>query len=120
MYCKENYTVLFVSMRIGKQGIPIYFECFKGIKNPNAFYDETIIRAINKSYELFTNKNFNIIFLADRWFNSKNVLEHINKLGCTYCFRLKSNLKISVFDPKEGHYIKKYSGDFRKTKSEFQ
>lgn len=37
MYCKENYTVLFVFMRIGKQGIPIYFECFKGIKNPNAF-----------------------------------------------------------------------------------
>ena len=38
MYCKENYTVLFVSMRIGKQGIPIYFECFKGIRDPEAFY----------------------------------------------------------------------------------
>lgn len=26
MYCKENYTVLLVSMRIGKQGILVYYE----------------------------------------------------------------------------------------------
>ena len=111
MYCKENYTVLFVSMRIGTQGIPIYFECFKGIRDPEAFYDETIIKAIDGAYSLFKNKNFDIIFLADRWFNSKKVLEHIENLGCTYCFRLKSNLKISNFDSKEGHYIRKYTGD---------
>ena len=111
MYSKENYTVLFVSMRVGKQGIPIYFECFKGIKNPEAFYDRTIIKAIDNVFDLFKNKNLNIIFLADRWFNSKKVFEHIDKLGATYCFRLKSNLKISVYDKNEGHYIRKYTGD---------
>ena len=28
MYSKENYTILMASMRIGKQGIPIYFQSF--------------------------------------------------------------------------------------------
>ena len=111
MYSKENYTILFVSMRIGKQGIPIYFECFKGIRNPDAFYDSTIIKAIDYTYNLLKDKGFDIIFLADRWFNSQTILKHIDNLGCTYCIRLKSNLKISVFDKKEGHYIRKYSGD---------
>ena len=58
MYSKENYTVLFVSMRVGKQGIPIYFECFKGIKNPEAFYDRTVIKAIDYVFDLFKNKGF--------------------------------------------------------------
>lgn len=111
MYCKENYTILLVSMRIGKQGVPIYFECFEGIHNPDAFYDETIIKAINKAYSFFKDKNYNITFLADRWFNSKKVLEHIDSINCTYAFRLKGNLKIKVFDKKENHYIKKYTSD---------
>ena len=109
MYSKENYTVLFISMRIGKQGIPIYFECFKGIRNPEAFYDKTIIKAIDNAFYLFKDKNFDIVFLADRWFNSKKVLQHIDSIGATYCFRLKGNIKIANFDPKEGHYIKKYT-----------
>ena len=29
------------------------------------------------------------MFLADRWFNSSNLLRHINDLGHTYCIRLK-------------------------------
>lgn len=29
MYCKENYTILMVSMRVGTQGIPICFKCFE-------------------------------------------------------------------------------------------
>ena len=111
MYCKENYTVLFVSMRIGKQGIPIYFECFKGIRDPEAFYDETIIKAIDNAYSLFKNKGFDIVFLADRWFNSQKVLKHIDDLGCTYCIRLKGNLKIKCFDEKEEHFIRKKTED---------
>ena len=31
MYSHDNYTVFMLSMRIGKQGIPIWFQCFKGI-----------------------------------------------------------------------------------------
>ena len=59
MYCKDNYTVLLVSMRIGKQGIPIYFKCFKGINEPKAFKDKTIINVIDNAYKLFKDKGFN-------------------------------------------------------------
>ena len=111
MYCKENYTVLLVSMRIGKQGIPVYFECFKGIRDPEAFYDETIIKAIDNAYSLFKDKGFEIVFLANRWFNSQRVLKYIDDIGCTYCIRLKGNLKIKCFDKKEGHYIRKKTED---------
>jgi len=40
------------SMRIGKQGIPIYFKCFKGINEKDAFTDETIIKGIKVVDEL--------------------------------------------------------------------
>lgn len=111
MYCKDNYTVLLVSMRIGRQGVPIYFKCFKGIKDPEAFKSKTIINVIDNAYKLFKDKGFNIIFLADRWFNSKMVLQHIDSIGAIYCFRLKGNIKIANFDQKVGHYIKKYAED---------
>ena len=65
-----------------KLGIPIYFECFKGINNPDAYYDSTIIKAIDHSYALFKDKDCKLVFLAVRWFNSKNVLAHIKGLGC--------------------------------------
>ena len=44
MFSHSNYTIFMISMRVGTQGIPIYFKIFKG------------------KYEL--------IFTADRWFNS--------------------------------------------------
>ena len=111
MYCKDNYTVLLVSMRIGKQGIPISFKCFKGIKDPEAFKDETIISAIDNAYDFFKNKGFKVIFLADRWFNSKKVLQHIDDIGAHYCFRLKGNIKVATFDSKTGNYTNKYTAD---------
>lgn len=111
MYCKENYTILLVSMRIGKQGIPICFECFDGIHNPDAFYDETIIRAIDNAYSFFKDTDYNIVFLGDRWFNSKKVLNHIDSINCTYSFRLKGTLKVKIFDKKENNYINKYTSD---------
>lgn len=30
MFSHDNYTVFMISMRIGKQGIPLWFRCFKG------------------------------------------------------------------------------------------
>ncbi len=113
MYSKENYTVFLVSMRIGKQGIPIYFECFKGNNNPTAFYDSTIIKAIDKTYQLFKDKDCNIVFLADRWFNSKNILSHIKEIGCSYAFRFKGNIKISVYDNKRKRYVEKHTCDLK-------
>lgn len=29
MFSHDNYTVFMISMRIGKQGIPIWFRCFE-------------------------------------------------------------------------------------------
>lgn len=113
MYSKDNYTVLLFSFRIGKQGIPLYFKCFKGIREPDAFKNETIIESINQVSSLFENTDFELIFLADRWFNSKAILEHINSLGHTFCIRLKDNLKIDVFDSHEGHYIHKYTANLK-------
>lgn len=108
MYSKENYTILMFSFRIGKQGIPIYFKYFEGIRDPNAFTDETIIDCINHVATLFKDTDLELIFLADRWFNSEAVLRYIECLGHTFCIRLKDNLKINMFDFKEGHYIHKY------------
>ncbi len=109
MYSKENYTILMFSLRIGKQSIPIYFKCFKGIRDPEAFTDDTIIDCIDKVNSLFKDKDLQLIFLADRWFNSENILKHIQQLGHTFCIRLKDNLKINIFDIQEGHYIHKYT-----------
>ena len=63
-----------ISMRVCTQGIPIYFKIFKG------------------KYEL--------IFTADRWFNSVNIMKHIDSLGHTYAIRLKSNIVVYQNDKK--------------------
>ena len=52
-----------------------------------------------------------MIFLADRWFNSENILSTIEALGHTYCIRLKKNIKIFIYDKKEGHKIWKWLYD---------
>lgn len=111
MYSKDNFTVLMSSMRIGKQGFPIYFECFEGINNPNAFSDTTLIKAVDTIHNLFKDTDFELVFLADRWFNSYALLEHINSLNYSYVIRLKSNLNVYTFDKKEGHRIKKQTSD---------
>ena len=111
MYSHENYTVLMLSMRIGKQGIPIYFKCFEGIREAEAFTDKTITDAIKTVSSYFNNTNYNLVFNADRWFNSEAILRTIQKLGHTYNIRFKGNIKIKVFDNKENHYIYKYTGD---------
>ena len=111
MFSHENYTVFMLSMRIGKQGIPIWFQCFKGISNNEAFEICTLKNAISKVSHLFQNKNLELIFLADRWFNSVDLLKHIASLGHTYCVRLKKNIHVYPFDEKEGHVIKKFIGD---------
>lgn len=111
MYSKDNFTIFLISMRIGKQGFPIYFECFDGINNPTAFEDSTIINAINAVHDLFINTDYDLIFLADRWFNSSKLLSHIDSLGHTYVIRLKGNISTLCFDKKEGHNIRKQTGN---------
>ena len=110
MFSHDNYTVLMMSMRIGKQGIPLWFRCFKGKDDSNAFQDDLFIQGINFISDLFDD-SFDLIFLADRFFNSSKLMYHIDSLGHTYCFRLKKNIKISIFDKKENHYILKWISD---------
>lgn len=58
-----------ITMRIGSQGIPLWFRCFKDKDDPEAFKEELLIEGINYIHHLFS-KDFDLIFLADRWFNS--------------------------------------------------
>lgn len=45
------------------------------------------------------------------WFNSFNLINIVDSLDHTFIFRLKSNLNIKVYDKKEGHYVRKQTGD---------
>ena len=99
MFSHDNYTVFMITLRIGTQGIPLWFRCFKGNNDPQAFQEELIKEGISYVSSLF-DPSFDLIFLADRWFNSTSVLKHIDSLGHTYCIRLKGNLKITYLDKK--------------------
>ena len=90
MYSHSNYTIFMIAMRVGTQGIPIYFKVFKGACD-DAFKEQIIIDGITYVSNLFNGK-FELIFTADRWFNSTNIMKHIDSLGHTYAIRLKGNI----------------------------
>ena len=104
MFSHNNYTVFMITMRVGKQGIPLWFRCFKGKEGPDAYEEELLKQGISYVSNLF-GKDFDLIFLADRWFNSTTLLQHIQSLGHTFCIRLKRNIKALVYNQKEGHHI---------------
>ncbi len=87
-----------ISMRIGKQGIPLWFRCFKGKSDENAFAEELLKKGISHVSNLFDN-DYNLIFLADRWFNSTSLLDYINGLSHTFFVRAKRNMKINSTQP---------------------
>ena len=92
MFSHDNYTIFMMSMRVGKQGIPLYYKVFKG-GNTDAFKINVILDGITYISNLF-GKDYNLIFLADRWFNSTEIMKHIDSLGHTYCLRLKGNVSV--------------------------
>lgn len=49
--------------------------------------------------------SYKLIFLADRWFNSTTLMQHIDSLGHTYCIRLKRNIKVFVYDKKANNKV---------------
>ena len=108
MFSHDNFTVFMLSMRIGKQGIPLWFRCFEDKDNSDAFKLDVITEGITYISNLFDGK-FDLIFLADRWFNSTKLMEHINTLGHTYCLRLRSNVKVTYFDNKKKHNVETYT-----------
>ena len=101
MFSHENYTTLMFTMRLGSQGIPIWFKCFKGVSDNDAFMIDTILQGIKEVSDMFSNYDFDLIFLADRWFNSCDILNYIDSLGYTYCIRLKKTLYVYYFDEKK-------------------
>ena len=107
MFSHNNYTVFMISMRIGKQGIPLWFRCFKGKDDSDAFKLSLLKDGISYVSSLF-DSSFNLIFLADRWFNDTSLMSHIDSLGHTFCIRLKKNIKVLVYDKKEGHMVWKF------------
>ena len=97
-FCKDSFTILFFSLRVGKQGIPLWFRCFKGNDDPKAFELNLIKDGISYVHSLFENSGYNLVFLADRWFNFREIMQHIDSLGDEYCIRTKSNVAIEIYN----------------------
>ena len=106
MYCKDRFTILMFTLRIGKQSIPLWFRCFKGKHDEDAFQEELFKQGINYCIHLFDHiKKKKIIFTADRFFNSATLLSYIGSNNCYYCVRLRKNGMVLVYDKKESHTI---------------
>lgn len=111
MFVKSKFTILMFSLRIGKQGIPIFFKIFPGKYQDgmcNAFSFKTFSSSIKYVHDLIKSyiPNADIIFLADRWFGSHfKLMQFIDSLGDGYVFRTKSGFKAFYNHPKEGHKI---------------
>ena len=115
MFCKNKFTILLFSLRIGKQGIPLWFRCFKGKHNPDAYNLNLIKDGISYCKNLFSDKNYHIIFLADRWFPHIELLSHIESIGCFYCIRSKSFFTYSYTNSK-GDFITSHLRDIKPLK----
>lgn len=111
MFMRDTFTVFMITMRIGKQSVPLWFRCFEGKDNPDAYKQSMIEEGINFVDSLFKDKNCKLIFLGDRWFNSTSLMNFIDSMGHTYVFRLKENYKCFVYDKKEGHNVWKNISD---------
>ena len=79
-------------------GIPLWFRCFKNIHNPDAYSFDLIKQGISFCFNLFKDKNYHVIFLADRWFSHSSILSYIESIGAFYCIRSKSSLTYSYLD----------------------
>ena len=127
-----NLLFFFFLFVFGKQGIPLWFRCFPGIKDPDAFQTSLITEGIGYVYNLFINKDCNLIYLADRWFNNTSILKFIDDIGCTYCIRTKSNISIEIDNFEDAGMIEhiydiepymahpRYFDSVRITKQKFQ
>ena len=110
MFCKNKFTILLFSLRIGRQGIPIWFRCFKGKHNSYAYSIDLIKQGISFSANLFKDNHYHICFWADRWFPIIPSLQHIQDIGCFYCFRAKSFFSFSFFN-SAGKLVSKHLRD---------
>ena len=132
MYCKNKFTILLFSLRIGKQGIPLWFRCFYYSEPGDAFSIDLINSGISYCVNLFADKDYHIVFLADRWFPQVPILSHIESLGAFYCIRSKTDFTYSfyhsngklvschLYDIKPRQYSAKVLKDIFYTKNNFK
>lgn len=92
-YNNDDFTTLTLTVKIGKQCVPIYYRCFEGTDSKDAFSIDTIRDALTRAHQFFP--KYNIIFLADRWFNNPEIFKIIEELSDFYCIRTKTNINIS-------------------------
>ena len=48
--------------------------------------------------DLWKGRDYNIIYLADRWFQNCEIMRYIEKIEASYCIRIKSNLGFYIHD----------------------
>ena len=63
---RDKFIVFMMTMRIGKQAIPLWFRCFEGKSNPDAYKQSLLEEGINFVDNLFKDKKYDLIFLGDR------------------------------------------------------
>lgn len=77
------------------------------------FSQDFIFRALDHVFDLLKPLNCKIIFLADRYFFYLSLLKHIQQKDCFFAVRskIKSSVKVSIYDKKEDHNITKNLSD---------
>lgn len=117
MFVKDNFVVLMFTLKIGEQGIPIWFRCEKHKskitsknyeKQKKKIFDEKyIMNAVKEVINIFNKHDIKITFLADRWFCNLKLMKFIQDNGHYFCIRAKvnSNIKVKIYDRKEKHEI---------------
>ena len=124
MFVKNNFVVLMFTLKIGSQGIPLFFKCDKTKSNRHheideitkkwLFSEKVIFDSVKRVINLLSSLNTKITFLADRWFCNLKLMKLIDNLGHSFCIRAKvnSNIKVFCFDKSENNFIYKKFTDF--------
>lgn len=110
-FCKNKFTILCFSFKIGKHAIPLWFRCFKGKHDSNAFVSSTINKGISYISDLFKDSPCKLVFLADRFFISTKIMNHINSLKHIYVIRSKNQFTVRVPVKNEKNTIRKKLSD---------
>ena len=76
----------------------MWFRCFKGKYNAEAYQSDLVKEGIKYVYELLKDKNCDLIYLGDRWFQNYKLMKYMEGLDVTYCIRIKSNLTFYIYD----------------------
>lgn len=109
MFIAHKFTILMISLKIGKQSIPLWFKVFD-YHDSNAFSFSTFTDGINFCYNLIKSidPHADIAFLADRfWGTHFKLMEYIKSLDVRFYIRTKKDLTAFVYDKHDKLILKK-------------